>query len=175
MRIVIQRVSRASVSLEHPEELEGAEAQSHLDNVSRETSLQPHPIGRGFLLLVGVSDADGDEEVHWAAHKIAHLRVFSDENDKMNLSLLDIHGQILSVSQFTLFGDIHKGNRPSFISAGKPDHATRVWKQFNAELHNQYGIDVQTGWFGTDMAVSLVNDGPTTILMDTDRDMPHRQ
>jgi D-tyrosyl-tRNA(Tyr) deacylase len=170
MRIVIQRVSHASVSLEHPEEVK----QSGSDIVSRETLLQPHTIDRGFLLLVGVAESDGKAEIQWAARKIAHLRVFADENGKMNRSLLDIHGQILSVSQFTLFANIRKGNRPSFISAGKPDHATAIWQQFNAELHDQYGIDVQTGWFGTDMAVNLTNDGPTTIVMDTDRDMPHR-
>ena len=167
MRIVIQRVSTAQVSLEDPSEIRPGNLLSGDDT-------NAHSIGQGLVLLVGVADSDGQKEVRWAARKIASMRIFADENGKMNLSLKDIHGQILSISQFTLFGDIHKGNRPSFISAGKPDHAVKVWRDLNDELRTAHGLTVRTGWFGTDMAVSLINDGPTTILVDTDRDMPRR-
>lgn len=167
MRIVIQRVAKASVSLENPAEIKPGDLLPG-DNA------QPHSIGRGFLLLVGVADSDGTAEIQWAARKIANMRLFSDAEGKMNLALHDVAGEVLSISQFTLFGDIHKGNRPSFIAAGKPDHAKRIWQQFNAELRDTHHLTVRTGWFGTDMAVSLVNDGPVTILLDTDRDMPRK-
>lgn len=146
MKVVLQRVSSASVSI---------------DSVVKEK------INRGFMLLIGVADSDGLEEIDYLVRKISHLRVFEDENDKMNLSLLNVAGQILSISQFTLYADTKKGNRPSFTKAGRPEHAQQIYNQFNESLQNA-GIKVATGEFGADMAVSLVNDGPVTIIFDTD-------
>lgn len=124
-------------------------------------------IGQGFMLLVGVEDSDGPEEIKYLVHKISKLRVFEDENDKLNLDLATVGGEILSISQFTLYADTKKGNRPSFINAGKPDHAKKIYQQFNDSLRNE-GIKVETGIFGADMAVELINDGPVTIIFDTD-------
>ncbi|MCO6558538.1 MAG: D-tyrosyl-tRNA(Tyr) deacylase [Bifidobacterium sp.] len=155
MRIVLQKVSQADIDV--------------VDEISGEvdTTFEPQHIGIGYVLLVGVSDEDGREQVDWLARKISKLRVFEDKNGKMNLSLAQVDGEILSVSQFTLFGDVRKGNRPSFINAGKPDHAKRVWLDFNEALRTQ-GITVKEGRFGSHMRVSLTNDGPVTILFDTD-------
>ena len=124
-------------------------------------------IGVGYMLLVGVGDANGERQVAWLAHKIASLRVFEDEDGKMNRSIHDVGGAILSISQFTLYGNVRKGNRPSFVTAGAPEHAERVWLAFNDALRAQ-GLDVKTGRFGAHMNVSLTNDGPVTILFDTE-------
>ncbi|RSX47921.1 D-tyrosyl-tRNA(Tyr) deacylase [Bifidobacterium castoris] len=124
-------------------------------------------IGVGYMLLVGVSDADGERQVAWLAHKIANLRVFDDEDGRMNRSIHDVGGAILSISQFTLYGNVRRGNRPSFVAAGAPAHAEEVWLGFNDALRAQ-GLDVKTGRFGAHMNVSLTNDGPVTILFDTE-------
>lgn len=144
MRIIIQRVREASVSID--------------DNITA-------AIGQGFLLLVGVGPDDSDEDISYAVRKISQMRVFSDEAGKMNLSIQDIGGEILSISQFTLFAQTKKGNRPAFTGAAQPDLASRLYDQFNAQL-GQY-VAVKTGIFGADMKVSLVNDGPVTIMLDT--------
>lgn len=146
MRVVLQRVKEASVSIDG--KVHGQ-------------------IGKGFALLVGVSDTDGDEEVSYLAHKISKLRVFEDENGKLNLDINAIHGAILSISQFTLYADTKKGNRPSFTKAGEPEHADKVYEQLNESLR-QTGLEVQTGVFGADMLVNIQNDGPVTIIFDTD-------
>lgn len=146
MKIVLQRVSEASVSVG------GAVIGS---------------IQKGFMLLVGISEGDKAEDADWLAQKIANLRVFSDEDGKMNLSIHQINGEILSISQFTLLADYKKGNRPSFIKAAKPDVALPLFQYFNDVLR-QAGISVATGQFGADMKVTLSNDGPVTIIMDSD-------
>jgi D-tyrosyl-tRNA(Tyr) deacylase len=148
MRVVAQRVSSASVDVE---------AQDWHEK-----------IGPGLLLLIGVEDGDGPDQVRSIARKFTNMRIFSDEEGKMNRSVLDIGGQILSVSQFTLYASIRKGNRPGFTQAGEPAHAKKVWQQLNDELHTAWGLDVRTGIFGADMQVGLVNDGPVTIIADTD-------
>lgn len=146
MRIVLQRVKSASVSID--EEVVGK-------------------INQGFLLLVGVGPEDSSDDASYLARKIAGMRIFSDENGKMNLSIDQIGGKILSVSQFTLFADTKKGNRPSFTGAASPDFATNLYEEFNELLRTEYGLTVETGEFGADMQVSLVNDGPVTIILDT--------
>ncbi|KRK89086.1 D-aminoacyl-tRNA deacylase [Lentilactobacillus sunkii] len=146
MRVVLQRVREASVSIDG--KVHGQ-------------------IGKGFALLVGVSDTDGDEEVAYLTHKISKLRVFEDENGKLNLDINAVHGAILSISQFTLYADTKKGNRPSFTNAGEPEHADKVYEQLNDSLR-QTGLDVQSGVFGADMLVNIQNDGPVTIIFDTE-------
>lgn len=155
MRIVLQRVSHGSVDV--------------LDERTGEQDLtfEPQSISQGYVLLVGVSDADGDEQIAWLVHKIANLRVFEDGNGKMNLPIGSVGGSILSISQFTLFADVRKGNRPSFVKAGAPDHAEQVWLRFNEALRAE-GLDVKEGRFGAHMRVDIANDGPVTIVMDTD-------
>jgi D-tyrosyl-tRNA(Tyr) deacylase len=123
-------------------------------------------IGTGFLVLVGVCDADTEKEADKLAGKIARMRIFEDDAGKMNLSLDKVGGQVLSISQFTLYADCHKGNRPSFDQAGKPDHAKQLYLYFNDALR-AYGIHVEEGIFGADMKVRLLNDGPVTITMDS--------
>ena len=150
MRAVIQRVERASVSVEG--EIRGQ-------------------IGAGFLVLIGVEEGDGDADFRYIAEKVPNLRVFEDEQGKMNRSIQDIGGEILSISQFTLFADVHKGNRPSFIKAGKPEHADLMWIKFNEALRSG-GVPVKEGRFGAHIRVGLVNDGPVTIVIDTEHDMP---
>ncbi|GGJ58086.1 D-aminoacyl-tRNA deacylase [Deinococcus roseus] len=145
MRIVVQRVKHASVTVEG--EISGS-------------------IGQGFLLLVGVSHEDTLQDAEFMASKIAKLRVFNDQDGKMNLSLDQVGGQVLSVSQFTLFADWRKGNRPSFIRAAKPEHAKALWEEFNHFLRKQ-GFEVQTGIFAADMKVELFNDGPVTLILDS--------
>lgn len=145
MRIVLQRVTSAQVAIE--------------DQVVGK-------INQGYLLLFGAADSDGEDELDYYVHKISKLRVFSDDAGKMNLSIEDIGGAILSVSQFTLYADTKKGNRPSFTKAGAPDHAKEIYERFNQKLR-QAGIPVETGEFGADMQVSLVNDGPVTIIFDS--------
>lgn len=146
MRAVLQRVSRAKVTID------GA--------VSGE-------IGKGFLILLGVAPEDTVEEALYLARKCVGLRVFTDENDKMNLSLADVGGKILAVSQFTLYADCRKGKRPNFIGAAKGEQAQELYDYF-VSCCRGLGIETQTGEFGADMQVELLNDGPVTILMDTD-------
>ena len=155
MRIVLQKVSEGSVDV--------------VDETSGEvdTTFEPQHIGIGYVLLAGVEDTDGAKQIDWLARKIANLRVFEDENGKMNRSIKDIGGEILSISQFTLFADVRKGNRPSFVKAGKPEHANITWIKFNEALRSG-GVPVREGRFGTHMRVGLINDGPVTITIDTD-------
>ncbi|MCB0256038.1 MAG: D-tyrosyl-tRNA(Tyr) deacylase [Anaerolineae bacterium] len=145
MRAVVQRVSQASVTVD--EQVVGA-------------------IGRGFLVLLGVTHDDGEAEAAWLAHKIAGLRIFEDEDGKFNRALADVDGAVLVVSQFTLYGDARKGRRPSFTEAARPEQAEPLCDRF-VELLRAEGIAVETGIFGAMMAVSLVNDGPVTLLLDT--------
>lgn len=146
MKAVIQRVSQASVTVK--------------GKVSGK-------IGWGFLILLGVAETDELEDIEWLARKIIGLRVFSDEAGKMNKSLIDIDGELLVVSQFTLQASTKKGNRPSFIQAAHPEKANDFYRKFNAILEKETGKAVQTGIFGADMKVELLNDGPVTILFDT--------
>lgn len=147
MKAVIQRVKNASVTVEGKTVGE---------------------IGKGFLVLLGVMEGDTETEMKILAKKTAEIRIFEDENEKMNLSLGQIDGEVLVVSQFTLCADTAKGRRPSFIKSAKPDMAKDLYERYVAELQN-YGIKkVETGIFAADMQVSLVNDGPVTIIMDTD-------
>ncbi|AKU33157.1 MULTISPECIES: D-aminoacyl-tRNA deacylase [Bacillus] len=145
MRLVVQRVTSASVKV--GEEITGA-------------------INEGYMVLVGVTHEDTEEDVHYLAEKLAHLRIFEDENGKMNHSLLDVKGSVLSVSQFTLYGDTRKGRRPNFMKAAKPDMANSLYECFNETLREK-GIHVETGRFGAMMDVSLTNSGPVTMLMDS--------
>lgn len=145
MRSVIQRVTRASVE------------------VQGETLGK---IGKGLLVLLGVSDDDTDTDLEYMAEKISGLRIFEDEDEKMNLSIADIGGEFLVVSQFTLYGDCRKGKRPSFTAAGRPDYANEMYEKFVSVLRKK-GFSVQTGKFGADMKVELVNDGPVTLLIDS--------
>ena len=146
MRAVIQRVSSADVKVDG--KITGQ-------------------IEKGFLVLLGVMDGDTEKEAALMAQKIARLRVFEDENEKMNLALSDVGGQVLSVSQFTLCADVKKGNRPSFTPSAKPDEANRLYEYFNDCLLTEGISVVEKGIFGADMKVSLVNDGPVTIIFDT--------
>lgn len=146
MRAVIQRVTRASVTIDGTLKSE---------------------IGTGFLVLLGIEDADTDEDLVWLSGKIARLRVFSDENDLMNLSLDDVHGDVLLVSQFTLFASTKKGNRPSYIGAARPEKAIPMYEAFIRQLQSEIQGKVVTGEFGADMKVDLLNDGPVTIIIDT--------
>ncbi|MBO7125014.1 MAG: D-tyrosyl-tRNA(Tyr) deacylase [Bacteroidales bacterium] len=146
MRAVVQRVSHASVTIE--------------GNVKSE-------IGKGFLVLLGIEDTDTDEDIQWLSGKIARMRVFEDENQLMNLSLDDVHGDILLISQFTLFASTKKGNRPSFIRAARPEKAIPMYETFIKQLQSEFQGKVLTGEFGADMKVSLLNDGPVTIVIDT--------
>ena len=154
MRIVLQKVSEGSVDV--------------VDETSGEvdTTFEPQHIGIGYVLLVGVEDTDGAKQIDWLARKIANLRVFEDENGKMNRSIHDADGSVLSISQFTLYADVRKGNRPSFVKAGKPEHADIMWIKFNEALRSG-GVAVREGRFGAHMRVGLVNDGPVTIVIDT--------
>lgn len=145
MRALIQRVSRASVTIEGA--VHGA-------------------IGRGFLVLLGVTEGDTEADARYLADKCVGLRVFTDENDKMNLSLADVGGGLLIVSQFTLYGDCSHGRRPSFTAAARPDTAIPLYEAFVARCRES-GLPVETGEFGADMKVELLNDGPVTLWMDT--------
>jgi D-tyrosyl-tRNA(Tyr) deacylase len=146
MRAVIQRVSQASCMVEG--KITGA-------------------INTGFLVLLGIEEADTDEDLQWLAQKIANLRVFGDENGLMNKALADVDGSILLISQFTLFAQTKKGNRPSFIRAAKPDKAIPLYEKIITVFESLTGKKIATGIFGADMKISLVNDGPVTIIMDT--------
>lgn len=158
MKVVLQRVSEASVGVVN-------------ELGTLDPTFEPQQIAPGFMILVGITDEDGDKQIAWLAHKILNLRVFEDAQGKMNRSIQDIGGEILSISQFTLFADVHKGNRPSFIKAGKPEHADLMWIKFNEALRSG-GVPVKEGRFGAHMRVGLVNDGPVTIVIDTETDMP---
>ena len=146
MRTVIQRVSHASVT------------------INNQVKSQ---IGQGYLILLGICDEDTMEDVDWLVKKIANLRVFSDENNVMNRSILDVAGEILVVSQFTLYASYKKGNRPSWFRAGSHEHSIPLYESFCKELSEAIGKTVGKGEFGADMKVELLNDGPVTICMDT--------
>ena len=124
-------------------------------------------IGKGFVLLVGITHSDTREDADFLAKKVAGMRIFEDAEGKMNLSLAEVGGQILSISQFTLYGNARKGNRPSFIEAARPEVAEPLYEYFNQVLREQYGLHVETGRFGAHMEVDFVNDGPVTIIVDS--------
>lgn len=147
MRVVLQRCSRAEVRINN--QVAGS-------------------IGTGFVALVGVTATDTLKEADLLAKKVAQMRVFEDENGKMNLSLNEVNGSILSISQFTLYADCKKGNRPSFVRAARPEVAEPLYDYWNQVLRDQYGLIVETGRFGADMKVDFINDGPVTIILDTD-------
>ena len=147
MRVVVQRCSRAEVRIGN--QVAGK-------------------IGRGFMILVGITDGDTTKEAEILAKKVAQLRVFEDAEGKMNLSLADVQGSVLSISQFTLYADCRKGNRPSFIRAARPETAELLYDYFNQLLRSTYGLQVRTGRFGAAMQVDFINDGPVTILLDSD-------
>jgi D-tyrosyl-tRNA(Tyr) deacylase len=148
MRLLLQRVSRAEVRIR---EDSGTRVSGRID--------------RGLLLLVGFTTTDDDEKVVWMAEKVAGLRVFADGDDKMNLSLLDVGGAVLVVSQFTLYGDAQKGRRPSFIDAARPEQAIPLYESFKSQLRG-HGLHVESGEFGAMMDVELVNDGPVTLWLE---------
>lgn len=144
MKLVIQRVAHASVEVE--KEVVGK-------------------IDKGFLVLIGIKQVDTKEQADYLARKLCNLRVFTDENDKMNLALKDVNGKLLIVSQFTLYGNCNDGNRPSFIEAARPEEAIPLYEYFCKQCENN-GIEVQKGIFGADMKVELLNDGPVTIIIE---------
>ncbi len=146
MRVVIQRVSEASVLINGNEK---------------------RTIGNGLLLLCGIEESDGQEDIEWLSQKIIQLRIFSDADDKMNLSLKDIDGEILLISQFTLHASTKKGNRPSFVKAARPETAIPIYEKMIQQLEVDRGRKITTGEFGADMKVNLVNDGPVTIVIDS--------
>jgi len=146
MRIVLQRVSQASVTVDGNKTAD---------------------IQKGLLVLVGIEDSDTQEDIDWLVGKIIKMRIFGDENDVMNCSVQDIDGDIIVVSQFTLHASTKKGNRPSYIKASKPEFAIPMYENFVKSLEKEFNKKVQTGIFGADMKVSLLNDGPVTILIDS--------
>ena len=146
MKAVLQRVSSASVSV-------------NTQIISQ--------IKIGLLVFVGIEDTDTNEDIIWLSNKIINLRIFDDENKVPNLSVKDIDGEVLLVSQFTLYADTKKGNRPSYIKASKPDVAIPLYENFIKQLENDFGKKICTGKFGADMQVNLINDGPITIIIDT--------
>ncbi len=146
MKAVIQRVSKASVTIEG-------------EKVAN--------INQGLLILLGIVDEDTKEDIDWLSKKIANLRIFADENDVMNKSVMDVKGKVIVVSQFTLHASTKKGNRPSYIKAAKPDVAVPLYEEFVKQIETDLGTTVQTGEFGADMKVELLNDGPVTIIIDT--------
>ena len=146
MKVVIQRVSSASVTIE--------------------TEIVANIQG-GLLVLVGIEDEDSLEDINWLSQKIINLRIFGDENEVMNLSVKDIQGDIIIVSQFTLHASTKKGNRPSYIKASKPEIAVPLYEKFVKQMELELGKKIQTGKFGADMKVALVNDGPVTLIIDS--------
>jgi D-aminoacyl-tRNA deacylase len=146
MRVVVQRVSEASVRI-------AGKTVGHIE--------------AGLLVLLGIEDSDGSKEVAWMSSKLVQLRIFDDEAGVMNKSVKDIGGSILLVSQFTLYADARKGNRPSYIRASKPPHAIPVYEEMIRQLEKDLGSKIATGIFGADMKVSLVNEGPVTIIIDS--------
>ena len=146
MKVVIQRVSEAGVTIQQ----------------------QLHAyIGKGMMILVGIQADDTQEDIDWLVGKICNLRIFDDENGVMNLSIREIQGEILAISQFTLMARTKKGNRPSYIDAAKPDISVPLYEQFVQTLSTEMGQEIKTGIFGADMKVNLINDGPVTIIIDT--------
>ena len=146
MNAVIQRVTQASVTIE--------------SNIVAE-------IQKGLLILIGIEEADNQEDIQWLVSKIANLRIFGDENEVMNLSVKDVAGDVIIVSQFTLHASTKKGNRPPYIKAARPETAIPIYEKFVAQMEVEIGKKVQTGQFGADMKVALLNDGPVTIIIDT--------
>ena len=146
MRVVIQRVKRASIMIEE-------KLKSSIEN--------------GLLILLGIEDADTNEDTAWLSGKISNLRIFNDENGVMNLSVKEINGEVLIVSQFTLHASIKKGNRPSYIRSAKSEIAIPIYEKFVQQIGNDLGKKIQTGEFGAEMKVELLNDGPVTIIIDT--------
>lgn len=146
MKAVIQRVSEASVTID---------------------GTITTAIGSGLMVLVGIEDADGDEDIRWLSQKIANLRIFADDQQVMNKSLLEMDGELLIVSQFTLHAATKKGNRPSYIKASKPEIAIPLYEKFLTQMQSDIGKAIKSGVFGADMKVALVNDGPVTIFIDT--------
>ncbi|NBU80335.1 MAG: D-tyrosyl-tRNA(Tyr) deacylase [Flavobacteriaceae bacterium] len=146
MKAVIQRVSEASVTIDG----------NKVANIQK-----------GLLVLVGFENADNNEDLNWLTAKIANLRIFADENDVMNLSLKEVDGDMIIVSQFTLHASTKKGNRPSYLKASKPETAISLYESFIKQMETELGKKVQTGRFGADMKVALLNDGPVTIIIDT--------
>lgn len=146
MRVVIQRVSEASVTI---------------DNKQHAT------IEQGLLILLGITHEDTQEDIDWLAGKIIGMRIFSDPEDKMNLSIQDIDGELLVISQFTLFANTKKGNRPSYIDAARPEVAVPLYETFLSTLSRKRNKEIKSGVFGADMKVALVNDGPVTIIIDS--------
>lgn len=146
MKIVIQRVSKASVTIE--------------GNIVAS-------ISKGLLILLGIVDDDTVEDINWLTNKIVNLRIFADENDVMNKSVIEVNGDVIAVSQFTLHASTKKGNRPSYIKAAKPEIAIPLYESFVKQLEILLEKDVQTGEFGADMKVELINDGPVTIVIDS--------
>ena len=146
MRIVVQRVSHASVTIE-----------GHCKS----------SIGKGMLILVGIEESDGQEDIDWLCKKIVNLRIFDDENGIMNRSILETAGEILAVSQFTLLARTKKGNRPSYIDAAKPEISVPLYEKFVQLLQKELQKEIKTGVFGADMQVGLINDGPVTIIIDS--------
>jgi D-tyrosyl-tRNA(Tyr) deacylase len=146
LKVVIQRVRSASVT------------------ISEKIVAQ---IDHGLLVLVGIEDDDSQEDIYWLSQKIINLRIFGDENEVMNLSVKDIHGDIIIVSQFTLHANTKKGNRPSYIKASKPEIAIPMYEKFVHQMELELGKKIQTGKFGADMKVAMVNDGPVTLIIDS--------
>ncbi|WP_034889841.1 D-aminoacyl-tRNA deacylase [Gillisia sp. Hel_I_29] len=146
MKVILQRVTQASVSIEN-------KVKASID--------------QGLLILLGIENEDTSEDISWLCNKILKMRIFNDENEVMNLSLDDIQGEILLISQFTLHASTKKGNRPSYIKAAKPDVAIPLYKKFIQEMQSLLGKEISTGTFGADMKVSLLNDGPVTIIIDS--------
>lgn len=146
MKAVIQRVSKASVTIEG----------NKVANIQK-----------GLLVLIGIEDADNKEDINWLTTKIANLRIFNDEKDVMNLSLKEVDGDMIIVSQFTLHASTKKGNRPSYLKASKPEIAIPLYESFIQQMETELSKKVQTGQFGADMKVALLNDGPVTIIIDT--------
>ncbi|HLV47405.1 MAG TPA: D-aminoacyl-tRNA deacylase [Flavobacterium sp.] len=146
MRVVIQRVTSASVTID---------------------GIKKSEISQGLLILLGIENNDTEEDISWLCKKIVSLRIFNDENNVMNCSVKDVNGDMLVVSQFTLHASTKKGNRPSYIRAAKPDTAIPIYEKFVQLLETESGKSIQTGEFGADMKVALLNDGPVTVLIDT--------
>lgn len=146
MKAVVQRTLEASVTI---------------------NNIKVASITKGLLVLIGIEDADTKEDIDWLASKIINMRIFPDENDVMNKSIIDANGDVIIVSQFTLHASTKKGNRPSYIKAAKPNFAIPMYENFVSKMEQELGKKVQTGQFGADMKVSLVNDGPVTIIIDT--------